>query len=74
MNYAKIYSDFIADRRAKEADLLASGEYSENHHILPRSLGGGDEAENLIHGSLLLSKNSRWQAVGRRSFHVGYGI
>lgn len=48
MNYERIYNEFIADRRAKEADIIASGEYTEKHHIIPRSLGGGDEPENLI--------------------------
>ena len=48
MNYERIYSEFIADRRAKEADLIASGEYKERHHIVPRSMGGSDDAENLI--------------------------
>ena len=48
MNYTRIYESFIADRRGREADLIASGEYFERHHITPRSLGGGDEPENLI--------------------------
>ena len=48
MNYARIYEDFIADRRSREAELLASGVYVERHHIKPRSLGGGDEPENLV--------------------------
>lgn len=45
MDYHRIYREFIADRKRREGDL--SG-YSEKHHILPRSLGGGDEPENLI--------------------------
>jgi hypothetical protein len=45
MNYQRIYNDFIADRRIKEQTLTG---YSEKHHILPRSLGGLDSAENLI--------------------------
>ena len=48
MNYAKVYSDFIADRQNKEAAVVASGVYTEKHHVLPRSLGGGDEAANLV--------------------------
>lgn len=43
MNYELIYQRFISDRRGRE---LAG--YSERHHILPRCMGGGDEAENLI--------------------------
>lgn len=44
MNYARIYDKFIADRKAKGQP----ESYSERHHILPRSLGGGDDAENLV--------------------------
>lgn len=49
MNYTKIYIDFISDRKSKEHSLKG---YSEKHHILPRSLGGGDDDENLIKLSL----------------------
>ena len=74
MNYERIYTAFIADRRTKEADLIASGTYFERHHIRPRSLGGGDEAENLIaltagdhfFAHLLLAKihgGKQWAAV-----------
>jgi hypothetical protein len=45
VNYARIYGEFIRSRRVKEQGL--SG-YVERHHILPRCLGGGDEADNLI--------------------------
>lgn len=45
MDYHRIYREFIKDRREREPGL--SG-YTERHHILPRSLGGGDEPENLI--------------------------
>ena len=45
MDYARIYRAFIADRRRVEPGLTG---YVERHHILPRSLGGSDEAENLI--------------------------
>lgn len=48
MNYQSIYSDFIADRRTKEAALIASGAYSERHHILPRAHAGDDTPTNLI--------------------------
>ena len=45
MNYERIYSEFITDRREKEGGL--SG-YFERHHIIPRSLGGDDSQENII--------------------------
>lgn len=48
MNYLNIYKSFISDRKLKEADLLAGGDYHEVHHIRPRSLGGDNNPENLI--------------------------
>jgi len=45
MNYQKIYQDFIASRRLREADIVG---YSEKHHIVPKALGGGNEKANLI--------------------------
>lgn len=44
MDYRRIYSEFITDRKAKPKP---QG-YTERHHIVPRSLGGGDEPDNLI--------------------------
>lgn len=44
MDYQRIYREFIADRKSKPKP---SG-YTERHHILPRSLGGGNEPKNLI--------------------------
>lgn len=45
MNYARIYAAFIDDRKSKQPQ---APEYSEKHHIKPRSLGGGDEPANII--------------------------
>src|SRR5574343_1409425 len=45
MDYARIYAEFIADRLAKQPEKPA---YFERHHIMPKSLGGGDEPENII--------------------------
>lgn len=45
MDYQRIYREFINDRKAREADLKG---YTERHHILPRCIGGGDNACNLI--------------------------
>lgn len=44
MDYERIYREFIADRKGKPKP----DGYTERHHILPRSLGGGNEPENLI--------------------------
>lgn len=72
MDYQRIYREFIADRKAKPKP---EG-YSERHHIQPRSLGGGDDPQNLISLSaedhffahLLLAKiygRGMWAAVRR---------
>lgn len=45
MDYQRIYTDFIASRKARAGDLTG---YSERHHIVPRSFGGGNEPENLV--------------------------
>lgn len=45
MDYKRVYREFIADRRAREATIAG---YSEKHHIKPRALGGTDEPANLI--------------------------
>lgn len=47
MNYQKIYSAFIADRREKEMHPMIT--YVEKHHIVPRAKGGDDQPENLIY-------------------------
>lgn len=44
MNYKRIYDEFISDRSSKQ-DIKG---YFETHHILPRSLDGTDEQNNLI--------------------------
>lgn len=45
MDYQKIYTAFIADRKRVENDVQG---YVERHHILPRSLGGSDDPSNVI--------------------------
>src|SRR5690554_381589 len=46
MNYTKIYNDFIEDRLKNQH--LVMGDYFEKHHIIPKSLGGSDEKENIV--------------------------
>lgn len=43
MNYKKIYENLIKYRKTN----IPTG-YTENHHILPRSMGGSNEADNLV--------------------------
>jgi hypothetical protein len=76
MNYIRIYEAFIKDRRAKEPTLTG---YTERHHIKPRSLGGGNEPENLIDltpedhffAHLLLAKVHGGQMWSPVAFMVG---
>lgn len=44
MNYREIYDRIISYRR----NVVPEG-YKENHHILPRSLGGSDDKDNLVY-------------------------
>lgn len=44
MNYQKIYNDLISRAKAREP----LSEYKETHHIVPRCLGGTNDAENLV--------------------------
>ena len=41
--YQRWYDDIIGRAAARKLD-----GYSERHHVLPRSLGGGDEPSNLV--------------------------
>ncbi|YP_010844139.1 homing endonuclease [Salmonella phage KM16] len=45
MNYNKIYTDLISRGKTREP---LSG-YKENHHIIPRCVGGSDLEENLVY-------------------------
>lgn len=73
MDYGRIYREFIADRRGREADLTG---YFERHHVVPKSRGGTDAASNIIRltaedhffAHLLLAKmhgGGLWMAVRR---------
>jgi hypothetical protein len=43
MNYSKIYNALVAYRKQSPAD-----GYTENHHIVMRSMGGSDTKDNLV--------------------------
>lgn len=45
MNYEKVYNKIIQNRIINP---LTDDVYSEKHHIIPRSLGGTDDVENLV--------------------------
>ena len=44
--YYDKYFEIISE--AKSENRIKGDQYYENHHIIPRSLGGGDESENLV--------------------------
>ena len=45
MNYKRIYFNIIRNRRANPLDTCI---YGEEHHIIPRSFGGGNHKANLV--------------------------
>jgi hypothetical protein len=47
MNYLKIYDSLIKNAKLQNRK-KHQGIYYENHHIVPRSLGGSDSKENLV--------------------------
>lgn len=57
MNYGMIYQDLIESRKNMNRSKL-DGIYYENHHILPRSMGGTDEQFNMV----LLTAKEHWLA------------
>lgn len=49
MNYERVYDQFVIDRRRKEAALIRDNRHLwQSHHIIPRSVGGGNGRDNLI--------------------------
>lgn len=45
MNYSKIYSRLVSNKTKRQK---GKNTYYESHHIIPRCLGGSDEASNLV--------------------------
>jgi hypothetical protein len=45
MNYQKLYNQIIENRKQNP---LPNNEYGEVHHVIPKSLGGDNEKENLV--------------------------
>ncbi|MDD5151920.1 MAG: HNH endonuclease signature motif containing protein [Flavobacterium sp.] len=43
MDYKRIYNEIIENRRLNDFE-----GYTENHHIIPKSVGGNDEKDNLV--------------------------
>jgi hypothetical protein len=47
MNYQEIYDNLIQSAQLRPDIAFLNG-YTERHHILPRSMGGTDEPDNLV--------------------------
>ena len=47
MNYQKIYDNLIQSAQLRPDISFLNG-YTERHHILPKSMGGNDDASNLV--------------------------
>lgn len=47
MNYQKIYNDLVESAKFRPDIPFLNG-YTETHHILPKSMGGTDNIENLV--------------------------
>jgi len=48
MNYQKIYDDLISRAKQENRKKVKGGTYYENHHIIPKCLGGKDEKQNMV--------------------------
>lgn len=48
MNYEKVYNDLINNAKSNGRKKIKGGPYYENHHIVPRCLGGSDKKENRV--------------------------
>lgn len=46
MNYELIYYELVISRQYRE---MVNGTYYERHHILPKSMGGTEDKENLVY-------------------------
>lgn len=57
MNYTKIYTDLIISRKNR---ILEEHEYYETHHILPLSMGGKNNEDNLVKLTLREHLLSHW--------------
>ena len=47
MDYSKIYKDLISKAR-KSKRIKSDDNYYEDHHIIPRCLGGGNDVDNMV--------------------------
>lgn len=48
MNYFKIYNSLVDKARSRGLDRKSVDYYTEIHHIVPRSMGGSNDSDNLV--------------------------
>ena len=48
MDYTKCYREIVENAKLQTVVRKQSGNYFENHHILPKSLGGSNDSSNLV--------------------------
>lgn len=48
MNYTKCYREIVENAKLQTVARKHSNNYFENHHILPKSLGGSNDKSNLV--------------------------
>lgn len=68
MDYQKIYDNLILSRGEQP---LRQDEYYENHHIIPKCLGGSDDKQNLIYLTYREHFIAHWLLVKIHKTHSG---
>lgn len=48
MDYNKLYDNLIQSAILKNRKKIKNGPYYENHHIIPKCLGGSDQKDNIV--------------------------
>ena len=74
MNYKKIYEEFILKYRGQT---VIQGTYYEKHHIIPKSHGGSDEADNLVlltYRQHVFAHRLLWKAYGKPGDLMAYRL
>ena len=48
MDYTKVYNQLIESAISKNRKKVKNGPYYENHHIIPKCMGGSDDKDNTV--------------------------
>ena len=75
MNYKRIYNNLISNALERN---IEDGVYYEKHHIVPRSLGGTDDASNLVYLTAREHFVAHWLlwkfSEGRDKYKMGHAF